>query len=268
MKSLRNLRVVALLLLIIISISACKKKEATQNTASVSPSAGADLTTTQTPVATITPPETTSTPQAQATVTQTVAYYFSDIEGMPNLYTAFEVYNDGKTDIYIDTVHIVFHVENYSSEADFSPMLNKDDIIHPGQKAVYAYWSPYERDQKLTAASQVTAEVSVTPANADQDRQNKILQVEDMQLIQNYPTFATLSGTVNNRDCKRAFSLELIYTGFYDENEQLLGAWHFINNMSIPLDETRHFVAHMNTLPISELDEKAATIRARGIGIE
>lgn len=204
--------------------------------------------------------------EPQLEVTQTVAYYFPETK---QLYGAVEFENTGTTTLYIEEVAFTFNTGARSVEAEFTPMLNTDDYVVPGQKATLAYWRSYDREEELTFDSPIQLEeVTLTPANRAVDAADYKLTVQDCVVIQNYPGFSTLTGNVINEIAERDYALSLIYASFYDEGGQLIGVWHFTKNMTIRAESKRNFSVHLEALPIPDLEEKTAEIVGRGVGIE
>lgn len=221
------------------------------------------ITTTATPSAL---PSATPLALPQLEVTQAVAYYFPSEKA---LYAAIEYENVGTGPAYVESVALAFNTGNRAVEAEFTPMLNSDDYVAAGQKATLAYWRSYEREEDLTVESPIAVEsVAITAAAWDSSRADRKLLVENCTVIQNYPAFATLTGTISNEMGETDYALSLIYGSFYDENGGLIGVWHFTKNMTIRAESKRNFSVHLNALPIPDLEERTAEVVGRGVGIE
>lgn len=226
--------------------------------------------TTQTPFsATPQPdsPESQDAPasQAQLEVTQSVAYYFP---GAKSLYAAVEYENTGDGPANVQEVSLVFNTGAQRLDGSFTPMLNEDDFIHPGEKGTLAYWRKYDGGEDLTFDSPIALEdIQLSAANWSTDRADFRLTVRDCSVIQNYPEFATLTGNAIN-DGERDYALSLIYASFYDAEGKLVGVWHFTKNMAIRAESKRNFSVHLDALPIPDLEARTAEVAGRGIGIE
>lgn len=258
-------RYIALLLFLCMSFFvACGKKDVQDVTESSSEELSVTL------VAESPTPEPTSTPAPvpEVEITQTVAKFFPNLQGYPTLYAALEYKNTGAVAVCIEKADCKFNTGQFLVEGSFSPMLCEDDYILPGQSATLALWQTYAKEPDLSADAQISVEVTLTPQEYDQTRVRRKMAVTNLNLEDNYPNFATLSGTLINTSSDRDYALSLTYVSFYDTNNQLLGVWHFTENMAIPADETRNFVVHLKTLPISNLSEDATKIEGRSIGID
>lgn len=242
----------------------CGKKDKEEDAALSASPASSQTLTTKAPLT----PAPTPAPLPEAVVTQTVSYYFPDIDGISMLYVAFEVENTGQAALVLENVHVKFNTGKKTVEGDFPPMQYQDDIIHSGQKSTFAVWYPYNKEKDLSFESPITAEVSLTPVAAESERIPRSLVLSDLRLIHNYPLFPTVSCAVKNPGNQRDFSLALVYVSMYDENEKLLGVWHFIKNTSVPMESRRNLVEHMHSLPLPDIAERSASLSGRAIGIE
>lgn len=213
-------------------------------------------------------PAPTLPPAPTVAVTKSTAGYFPDIEGQSVLYVAMEYENTGTTTLIIENVSVVFNTGQYKVDGSFTPMLYKDDFLLPGRTATLAYWFPYSKEPDLAADAEIQAEITLTPTAYDLERSQKSLELSNLRLIDNYPGFSTLSGSIRNPQSSADYSLSLVYVSLYNDADELLAVWHFTQNMAIPADETRNFVTHMQTLPIPNLSADATKIVARGIGID
>lgn len=218
-----------------------------------------------TPAPTPTP---TPMPVPEAESGQVTAYYFENIDGVPNLYAAMEITNAGAVPAIVESIKVTFNTGEKTQATTFTPPITQNDIIEPGETIQLAVWLPYEGERgKINAQSAVTAaaEATLTPVS---DSVAQRLVVEDITLLQNYPGFATVSGTLVNKTSAENFDLTLVYLSFYDAEDKLIGTYHFTKNLSVPAEESRNFVVHMQSLPIEDICGKTARIVARGIGID
>lgn len=238
----------------------------------VSPSV-TDLATPK-PTSTPTPKKTyapapTPTPEAKLEVTQAVAYYFPDIEGFPSLYAAVEFENTGTAPIVAENVQLRFNTGEFRVDGDFTPMQMPNDVVAPGQTSTLAFWMVYDKETKtLKADSPIKVTAEITPRLYDTTLPDRRLYVSNLRLIQNYPKFPTVSGSILNPSQDQDYALSLIYVSFYDDNDTLLGVWHFTRAIAVPAENSRNFVMHLQTLPIPDLSQKATKIVARGVGID
>ena len=200
-------------------------------------------------------------------VTQTVANYFPDINGYSQLYGAFEFENTGAEAAYVTLVKMQFRVGDKSFATEFIPMLHEEDIVAPGQKSTLAYWSNFD-GSSLNEDTPIEVTVELSGAARPADNIEHPLEVQNLRLLRNYPTFDTLSGSIRNPSPENNYSLSLVYASFYDVNDKLLGVWHFSKNMAIHADTARTFSIQMRTLPIDDLAGQVHRIVGRGIGIE
>lgn len=203
--------------------------------------------------------------QAQLALTQSVAYYFPSTQ---SLYAAIEYENTGDSPAFLEEVKLVFNTGAKRVDCSFTPMLNEDDFIYPGQKATLAYWRKYDAEGELGTDSPIALEdIAFSAANWPADRADLRLTIQDCSVIQNYPNFATLTGNAIN-DGEKDYALSLIYASFYDGDGKLVGVWHFTKNMAIRAESKRNFSVHLDALPIPDLESRTAEVVGRGIGIE
>ena len=196
-------------------------------------------------------------PKAQ--VTDTVAYAFDGTQG-PVLYGAAAYENTGSAPLTLTKVDFSFALAGKTEEVEFTPIFADETVILPGETgyAVLFYALPSVEpgaDVRLTASLQW-----------QEATQNHIpIEVENLHLAHNYPGFTTMAGMLTaTADCP----CNLIYTAFYDENDQLLGAWYFTENAQLIADEPKAFTSHLKDFPLADLAERTAHIHAFGVGME
>ena len=212
---------------------------------------------------TVTPVETTA-PIPTLEVTQAIAMYFPTLTE-PSLYAAIEVKNTGNTAATIDSISCDFVVGVETVSTEFTPLLNDIDVIGAGKTATFAAWHPYTTETSIPQSSiSVTAKVSA--AHSDTTHSEQTLSSSNISIEDNYPGFGTVSGTITN-PTDTDYSLTLVYLSFYDSSDKLIAVWHFTKNLALPSGESRNFVMHMRTLPISGLSESATRIETRICGI-
>ncbi len=254
--------------LALIFLTGCGKKQKEEAAEKPSTLAASTPTAAASPKKTY-KPDPTATPTAQVEVTQAVAYYFPDIEGFPTLYAAIEYKNTGTAPIVAASVKLKFNTGAFRVDGEFTPMQMPNDVVAPGQTSTLAYWQVYDKEKDvLKADSKIKVSAEITPQLYDSSMPDRRLFVSNLHLIQNYPKFATVSGSVRNPSQDNDYALSLIYTAFYDSNDALLGVWHFTRANAIPADNSRNFVMHLQSLPIPDLSANTSRIVARGIGID
>lgn len=191
---------------------------------------------------------------ASVSVTDTVCYTF----GSNVLYGAAEYKNTGDCPVIITGVVFGFAAGSETVTREFVPFLNEYDIVMPGESSYIVFFETME--DGAPEVTSLTAELSCQKS----EEVRISLGVDDLYVSQNYPTFATLSGTITNNtaDC----SLNMIYAAFYDEQDSLIGVWYFSDSSYLTMGSTRSFVVNMNELKIDNLSEKAVSMKAMGFG--
>lgn len=215
---------------------------------------GLEVTTVNQPAAEIDP---AAPPAPAVTVRDTAAYVFDGAEG-PTLYGAAAYENTGNRPIVLTGARLSFTVGGASQRHDYLPVMSDIAVLLPGETGFMAWWNP---DSSLTpgAAAAMTAELTC----AQTDSVPLTVTPRNIYLADNYPGFTTMTGTLESHvEC----SLNLIYTGFYDDSGKLLGVWHFTKNAPLDPGESKTFAVHMKELPIPGLAEKTKEIRTYGVG--
>lgn len=214
---------------------------------------GLEVTTVNQPAASADP---AAAPAPAVTVTDTVAYVFDGAEG-PTLYGAAAYENTGNCPIVLTGATLSFNVGGAAQSHEYIPIMSDIAVLLPGETGFVAWWNP---DSSLTPGSAaMTAELSC----AQTDAARIPVTPRSVFLADNYPGFTTMTGTLESEgEC----SLNLVYTGFYDENGDLLGVWHFTKNAPLDPGENKTFAVHMKELPIEGLGEKTKEIRTYGVG--
>lgn len=212
------------------------------------------------PIATAAP-----TPQGEPSVAlnQSVGYYFVDVNGTGTLYGGVTFTNNGPVPVVISEAAFTFRAGgNELAVQTFEPLVYKSDIVQPGSSSSLALWVQYKGDKP---SEPIVVEASLTPQAAEGTPRR--LEVDNAFIADNYPAFSTVSGTVKNPATDMDYSLSIIYLTFFDENDKLLAVWHFTKDMAIPSQESRNFVMHMRSLPISGLSSMTKRIVSRAFGI-
>lgn len=201
-----------------------------------------------------------------AIVSQSVGYYFPNVNGNPNLYAGFEVTNIGTIPIRLQEAKLSFQLSSSIREETFHPLESADDLILPGEKNVYAFWAIISDHGKDITTIPVDITLSVEGSTSIQS--SRVLPTTDLRLIQNYPSFPTLSGSISNPSQTKHFSLYTLYAGMYDRDNKLLGVWMYTESQNIQAQSRISIINQVRLLPIPNLAENTNYIRARTIGYE
>ncbi|MEA4971012.1 MAG: hypothetical protein VB051_10880 [Candidatus Pelethousia sp.] len=203
-------------------------------------------------------PQAASKGSPKAEVKDTVAYAFKGAEG-PVLYGALAYENTGSAPLTLTKATFAFALEGATEEVEFTPIFADQTVILPGETGYAALWYPLAdiepgADVRLSASLQWQAAEARIP-----------IEVQNLRLAHNYPGFTTMAGVlIAEADC----SCNLIYTAFYDANENLLGVWYFTENAHLVSAEPKAFTSHLKEFPLADLAERTAQIRAFGVGME
>ena len=196
-------------------------------------------------------------PAPAVEVTDTVAYVFDGAEG-PTLYGGLAYQNTGNCPIVLTGATLSFNVGGASQSHDYLPVMSDISVLLAGETGFVAWWNP---DSSLTPGA--SAAMTATLSCAQTDLQRIPVTPRSVFLADNYPGFTTMTGSLeSDGEC----SLNLVYTGFYDESGKLLGVWHFTKNAPLDPGESKTFAVHMKELPIEGLGEKTKEIRTYGVG--
>ncbi len=215
---------------------------------------GLEVLTAEQPTASMNPEE---VPDPQVTVADTVAYVFDGAEG-PTLYGAAAYENTGNCPVVLTGAALSFTVNGTAQSHDYTPVMNELAVLLPGETGFIAWWHP---DASLTPGAAAALAVELSCRQAEAARIS--VRPSSLYLADNYPGFTTMTGSLEaDGEC----SLNLIYTGFYDDNGKLLGVWHFTKNAPLDPGESKTFAVHMKELPIEGLAEKTGEIRTYGVG--
>lgn len=245
---LKRLLCLLLSLLLVFSLGCGKKQEPPVDTPAPLP--------TSTPLPTATP---YIAPAVE--VKQTVAYYFPSSNGPGALYGGIEFTNTGKVPLVISEAKFTFKAGKRLAEETVEPLVYKSDILAPGETSNLAVWVEYTEEAPegpITLTAELTPQASSGTV--------RTLRISNPFIADNYPAFSTISGTLENPAVDMDYDLSLVYFSFYDENDKLLGVWHFTKDLAIPSEESRNFVMHMRSLPIPGLGKLTKRIVTRGIG--
>ncbi len=233
------------------------------------PSAGIDQTMDVSPSPASTasadpaPSPTGEATQAEFSAGKLVAHVFGEGEDAL-LYCGFEAVNTGNCPAIIETVHAEFSVEGAGRfSEEFSPVAGEYDVVVPGEMTYCALWLPARK--ALPDNPSLTLSIDLTAAPSDAPKLE--LAVKNARIIQNYPDFATISGSLWNESGEEC-PLNVVYTAFYDQAGELLGVFHFTKNAGMFADEFKNFVVHMQPLPIENLADNTAAIETHAFGIE
>lgn len=196
-------------------------------------------------------------PAPGVSVTDTVACVFDGAEG-PTLYGAAAYENTGNCPVVLTGATLSFTVGGTAQSHDYLPVMSDTAILLPGETGFLAWWNP---DPSLAPGASAALAVELSCCESEGTRIS--VTPGSLYLADNYPGFTTMTGSLEaDGEC----SLNLIYTGFYDENGKLLGVWHFTKNAPLDPGESKTFAVHMKELPIDGLAEKTKEIRTYGVG--
>lgn len=185
-------------------------------------------------------------------VLDTVAYA---LDGM--LYGGVAYRNAGSAPIQLSAAVFTFSVNGGTQQNEFTPV-EAYDVVLPGETAYCTLMTAYEREGEPGGEVALAAELRAQTT----ERAQRPLTVSSAMLIQNYPGFPTLSGRLQNASGE-AVDLAMVYVGFYDENEKLIGVWYFPYNALLQPGDGTPFVVHMRALPIPNLAARTAGMRFR-----
>jgi len=214
--------------------------------------------------------------EPEASVAQTAAYYFP---GENTLYGVASYTNTSQVPIRLTEATFVFDcetVENIGTSQTFTPIAAEQDVLMPGETGYCTLWMPGSDISSLSSYLEnersgedeiaLAFTLNATLKSEMADTVSIPLTISSPMLVQNYPTFATFSGLIENAsvyDC----SLNIIYAAFYDADDKLLGAWHFTRNTTLAPGDSKNFVVHLQALPIPDLAEQTARIEAHAFGM-
>ncbi len=190
-------------------------------------------------------------------VADSTAWYFPG-----TLYGGIAYKNEGSEPVVLTGASFTFSYSGKTQTSDFTPVAAEQDIVLPGETGYCTLWLPYDDALGVPEDLKVTAELTAATAA----RSPQPLAVADARLIQNYPGFATLSGSLKNPGAK-ACDLNMVYAAFYNEQNKLLGVWYFTRNAVLQPGEDAAFVVHLQALPIEGLAEQTKEIRFRAFGM-
>lgn len=193
-------------------------------------------------------------------VISTVAIAYESSSGT-NLYGAAQYTNTGSSPIIISNAHFTFSSADKTEEKDFVPVFAQSCIVNPGETSYVVLWvenSPFSIDSNVALSAQLSAEAS-SARRID-------LDVKDLFLADNFPGFTTLYGKLYSSD-SASCSLNIVYIGFYGDNDAFLGAWYFSKNALLELGDCKSFVEHMRALPIENLATSCIHMKSIAFGI-
>lgn len=254
-------RFIGMLMAFLLLLSGCQAKEKAEDTLEVGAAAagtplpsdnGEGMAPAQTAAA--------STPTKAGVaiaVVDSVACHFSN-----TLYGGIAYKNEGSMPVRLTAASFTFSYSGRTQTSDFTPIAAEQDIVLPGETGYCTLWLPY--DDALGIPEDLTVTAELTAAAAEGSPQ--LLTVNDARLIQNYPGFATLSGSLKNPG-PQPCELNMVYAAFYDEQEKLLGVWYFTKNALLQPGEDAAFVVHLQALPIEGLAEQTKQIRFRAFDL-
>lgn len=192
-----------------------------------------------------------------------VAYIFeTDAQGNV-LYGALEYENIGDAPLTVSGGILTFTIDGTQLTHEFQQPAYEDCIIYPGENGYLAVWIDYN-DMGGNTVTLDNADLSFNKAEASRT----LLQVEDVHIAENYPSFATVTGNVSLTEADKDCPLNIIHIGFYDENDSLIGVWYFTENVTLHEDTPMRFSSQMRSLPVVDLADNTVRIEAYGFGID
>lgn len=187
-----------------------------------------------------------------------VAYMLSE----NTLYGALEYKNTGDCPITVSTAEFIFTVDGDELRENIDQPSYEYCVVYPGETSYLAAW--IELDDGVSYEEVSLTDAVLTYEKADSERMK--LTVSDTAVVRNYPSFATVTGTIEyngNKECP----LNMIYLGFYDSDDALIGVWYFTDDTTITQNQTVSFSTHARNLTIEGLAENTARIEAFAFGI-
>ncbi|HWR22164.1 MAG TPA: hypothetical protein VN366_01690 [Feifaniaceae bacterium] len=258
---MRNfIRRAAMLMALLLLFAGCAKKQEPTDTLEIG-AAAADAPPVSPDNGQARPDESPASFTAKAgvavAVTDSAAWYFPG-----TLYGGVAYQNQGSEPVTLAGASFTFSYSGKSQTSDFTPVAAEQDVVLPGESGYCTLWLPYDDAQGAPENLTVTAELTaVAAAQSPQP-----LAVADARLIQNYPGFSTLSGSLKNPGAKPC-GLNMVYAAFYGEQNKLLGVWYFTRNAVLQPGEDAAFVVHLQALPVEGLAEQTKEIRFRAFGM-
>lgn len=195
--------------------------------------------------------------EPELTVTQTVAYIFATDSGKV-LYTACEYKNNSHMPCIIDNViyHISIGEKNVDVKAD--QPASEYCVISPGKAFYNAAWTDTDASADVDIKIE-SVEINVKPSEA------KCIEItgDKLYIVRNYPSFASVSGELISTDDAK---INLIYIGFYDAADKLIGVWCASEPSTLAAGNSSHFTMHMKDLPIDDLENTTQRMNVTGFG--
>lgn len=262
-------RLVVFIICILLPVSGCAKVEEGASLFAVDPLYGGEKEEEPAPkgaegleAAPAPEPLSTADPEAApspaVTVTGTAAYVFEGAEG-PTLYGAAAYENTGNCPVIITNAALSFNVGGTAYQYSFVPIMNDKTVVLPGETSFVAFW---HKDASLSPGTTAAMAASLDCAMAE--GRGVTVYAKDVFLADNYPGFTTVTGTLSSDgEC----GLNLVYIGFYDSGDNLIGVWHFTKNAPMDGGDSKSFAIHMKELPIEGLAERTASVRVIGVGL-
>ncbi len=258
----KRYRPLAAIVLLLFLLAGCTPKQSAEDALEIGAALESPLPAAAAEVPGAVPPAQANAANTKAqngtvSIVDAVAVHFPGV-----LYGAVAYRNDGSAPVALSAATFIFHYAGGSQTSDFTPIAANSDIVMPGETAYCTLWLPY--DDARGVPENLAVEAELTAQGVTQSAQQ--LTVGDARLIQNYPGFATLSGSLKNPGVKNC-DLNVVYAGMYDENGKLLAVWYFTRNAVLQPGEDTAFVVHLQALPLEGLAERTKEIRFRAFGI-
>lgn len=200
---------------------------------------------------------------ARVDVKAAVAYAFPGEEGgTVTLYGAVEYQNTGDCPVKLSEATFTFTHAGGTTEHSFTPSLSSYEVLLPGESGFVTLF--HEGISGPIAGEQVSLTASLRAEKAFDER--ILMRADHIYLADNYPGLTTMTGTLTltqDAECE----MNMVYVGFYDEEDTLLGVWNFTKSARFEgFGDTKNFTVHMRALPIDDLAERTASTKAVAFG--
>lgn len=191
-------------------------------------------------------------------IVNTACYVFEE-GGESQLYTAIEYTNSGSSPLYLEKADLKLSSAQ-SASYELEPVLASYNVLLPGERAYAAAWFPAEG-----MASSGDLSLEAVAHGASGASSSIPLEVRDVFFADNYPGFTTMTGTLINNS-EQSCSLNMVYAGLYDADENFLGAWFFSQNAQLDTGDSVRFTTHLKAFPVNKLTEKGVHSQCRAFG--
>ncbi|MBQ9949757.1 MAG: hypothetical protein IJO93_03425 [Clostridia bacterium] len=194
----------------------------------------------------------------EITVADSVAYLFCEQKGN-ELYAACEYKNTSNAPCTVTGITYVLDISGKEMTVKSVQPASKYCIILPGESFYHAMWKTY------TCMETDTIQVKSVSVTCEKTKDEPfIISADDLYIVQNYPAFSSISGTLHGAD--ENVALNQIGVGMYDKSGKLIGVWFFTEPAELAAGKDKHFITHLRSLPIEGLAENTVEMKATGFG--